>query len=69
MPATNSPTKSSKDASLDVKMVRRDSGSAMRMRKSVWSGKREWPTSATATATNHIGTAIRNAWSASSSRA
>ena len=54
-------TKISSDASLDAKMVRRDSGSAINTRKSVWSGNRECPTRPTAAATIHIDTAIRNA--------
>ena len=37
-------------------------------RKSVSSGNSAWPTSTTATATIHIGTAIRNAWSAMTRR-
>ncbi len=40
-PAAKSPTNSSNEASFDVKIVRRESGSAMRIRKSVWSGKSE----------------------------
>jgi hypothetical protein len=67
-PATNSPLKSSNDASLDPKMVRRDSGSAIRMRKSVRSGNSDSPTKPTAAATIHIGTEMRNAWSATTAR-
>ena len=68
VPATNSPPKSSNDTSLDPKMVKRDSGSAMRMRKSVRSGNSDSPTRPRAAATIHIGTAMRKAWSATTAR-
>ena len=55
VPTTNRPMKSSSAASFAPKIVARDTGSAMRTRKSVSSGNSAWPTSATATATIHIG--------------
>ncbi len=68
-PAMNRPAKSRSAASLAPNTTDRDSGCAIRMRKSISSGKRDWPTSAMAAATIHIGSAIRNAWSATTSLA
>ena len=66
-PTTNRPPKSRSAASFAANTTERDSGSAMRMRKSVSSGNSDWPTSDMAPATIHIGRAIRNAWSATTS--
>ena len=53
-------------SSLAPKTRCRGTGSAISTRKSVSSGNSEWPTSTVTKDTIHIGTAMRNAWFASS---